>query len=183
MTTIGSGPNSIQSSIEQLNAIFQMRKMLVNVEDWLDRATVHAKARSFDSSVLLQARLAPDQLPFVRQVQGACDRAKYAAARLAGKEAPKHPDIERTVEELHARIRTCLAYLDGFLPADLLGGESRLVEIPFLDGKAMRGSDYLRELALPGFYFHVTTAYSILRHNGVDLTMRDFIGAVALLDR
>jgi len=183
MTTNSNQHDSIQRSIEQLNAVFQMRKMLVNVEAWLDKAMVCAKARSFDSGVLLLARLAPDQLPLVRQVQSACDRAKYAAARLAGREAPRHPDDEQTVQELRARIQTCLAYLDTFFPADLLGGESRLVEIPFLDGKAMRGSDYLRELALPGFYFHVITAYSILRHNGVDLTMRDFIGAVALLDR
>jgi hypothetical protein len=158
-------------------AIVQMKKMLLNMEAWFDKAVAYAKVRSFDPEVLLGARLAPDQLPLVRQVQSACDRAKFAGARLAGKEAPRHPDDEKTMDELRARIRVCAAYLDTFVAEDFRGASTRIVELPFFDDKTIEGSDYLIELGQPGFYFHVTTAYSILRHNGVDLTMRDFIGA------
>jgi uncharacterized protein len=158
-------------------AIVQMKKMLLNMDAWFDKAVAHAKVRSFDPEVLLGARLAPDQLPLVRQVQSACDRAKFVGARLAGKEPPRHPDDEKTIEEVHARIRACVAYLDTFVAEDFRRANSRIVELPFFDDKTIEGADYLVELGQPGFYFHVTTAYSILRHNGVDLTMRDFIGA------
>jgi uncharacterized protein len=158
-------------------AIVQMKKMLLNMDAWFDKAVVHARVRSFDPEVFLGARIAPDQLPLVRQVQSACDRAKFVGARLAGKEPPRHPDDEKTMAEIRARIRVCVAYLDTFAAEDFRGSSTRIVELPFFDDKTIEGSDYLMELGQPGFYFHVTTAYSILRHNGVDLTMRDFIGA------
>src|SRR5258708_5492926 len=135
-------------------AIAQMKKMLLNMEGWFDKAIAHAKVRSFDPEVFLGARLALDQLPLVRQVQSACDRVKFVAARLAGKEPPRHPDDEKTVEELRARIRLCVAYLDTFVAEDFRGASSRIVALPFFDDKTIAGSDYLTELGQPGFYFH-----------------------------
>lgn len=166
----------IDAGVATHRAVVQMRKMLVNMATWFDKAVAYANARSFDPEVLLGARLAPDQLPLVRQVQSACDRAKFVGARLAGKEPPRHPDNEKTIAEIGERIRVCVAYLDTFVPEDFRDASTRIVELPFFDDKTIEGSDYLLELGLPGFYFHVTTAYSILRHNGVALTMRDFIG-------
>lgn len=169
--------------MDPYSTILQLKKMLINVDAWFDKVLAHAKAKSFDPGLLLTSRLAPDQVPLVRQIQGACDRAKYAAAWLSGKEAPKHPDTEQTVDEIRARIGLCVGYLDTFRKEDFVGAESRLVALPFFEGKVIGGSDFLRELSLPGFYFHVTTAYAILRHNGVDLSMRDYIGATSLHDR
>ena len=145
-----------------------MKKLLNQLDAWLIAGEAHAKKKSFDPSVLVAARLAPDQYPLVRQVQSACDAAKSAVARLTGKEPPSHPDTEKTMDELHARIRTCVAYLDTFTAADFVGADKRVVTLPFLEGKTLLAGDYLNELALPNFYFHLTTAYAILRHNGVD---------------
>jgi hypothetical protein len=158
----------------------QFKKMLAQLDKWLDTATEHAKKKSFDPNVFVTARLAPDQYPFVRQVQSACDSAKFTCARLTGKEAPKHPDTEQTIDELHARVRAVMSYLDTFKPADFAGAETRAIDLPFLEGKKMLGAHYLNEMALPNFYFHLTTAYAILRHNGVDLGKRDFIGGLTL---
>lgn len=158
----------------------QFTKTLRNLETWLDKAQAHATAKSFDASVLLSARLAPDQYPLTRQIQIACDEAKNTAARLAGREAPKHPDTESSFDELRARIKTVRAYLEGFRPEDLQGAEERAITLSFLPGMTIRGEDYVIQLSLPNFYFHVTTAYAILRHNGVDLGKRDFIGSLPL---
>ncbi len=159
----------------------QMKKMLNQLDAWLSAGEALATKKSFDPSVLVAARLAPDQYPLVRQVQSACDGAKTTAARLTGKEPPSHPDTEKTMEELHARIRTCVAYLDTFSAADFVGADKRAVSLPFLEGKTILGGDYLNEMALPNFYFHLTTAYAILRHNGVELGKRDFVGSLKLI--
>jgi uncharacterized protein len=164
-------------------SVRQFSKMVKQLDVWLEKAVENAKARSFDPVVLLQARLAPDQYPLVRQVQSACDAAKFAAARLAGKEAPKHPDTEQTLEELRARIRSCAAYLDSLKEADLEGAEARHITLPWLEGKFLLGSDYLRELALPNFYFHVSHAYAILRHSGVPLGKTEYIGTLTTHDK
>jgi len=160
------------------DAIRQFTKMLRNLDQWLDKAAAHAKTRSFDVDVLAQARLAPDQYELVRQVQSACDQAKFAAAYLAGKQAPAHPDTERTIAELRQRIQTCLGFLDTVREKDLVGAEERKVAPPWLGGKWLRGDDYLVQGAIPNFFFHVTMAYAILRHNGVDLGKMDYIGAL-----
>jgi hypothetical protein len=165
------------------HSVLPFKKMLSHVDKWLERATAYAQAKSFDVNVLVTARLAPDQYPLARQIQAACDGAKFASARLAGKDAPKHPDTETTIEALRARLRTCIAWLDTLGPGDFAGAEERLVALPFLEGKAMLGSDYIREMVLPNFYFHVTTAYAILRHNGVNLGKSDFLGDLSLRDR
>src|SRR5689334_13514721 len=140
----------------------QFIKMLQNLERWLDKANDFAKSKNFDVNTLLQARLAPDQYPLVRQIQSACDSAKFPGARLSGKEAAKHPDTEQTWEEAKQRIASCIGFLETLKPADFAGSEKRLVALPFLEGKVIAGNDYLNEMALPNFYFHVTTAYEIL---------------------
>jgi hypothetical protein len=164
-------------------AIVQSKKMLSNVGKWLDAAVAHAQKKSFDPNVLLAARLAPDQYALTRQIQAACDSAKVTAARLAGKDPPKHPDTEQTVDELHKRLHTVTAYLDTFTAADFAGAATRVIELPFLEGKVISGDDYFREMQLPNFYFHVSMTYAILRHNGVDLGKRDFIGSLNVRDK
>ena len=156
----------------------QFSKMLKNLDAWLEKAIENAKERSFDPEVLVGARLAPDQYPLSRQVQSACDSAKLACARLAGKEAPKHPDTETTLAELRQRIQSVVAYLATIGPADVDGQERRPVHLPFLEGKVIDGEDYLSEFALPNFYFHIAHAYGILRHNGVKLGKMDYIGGL-----
>jgi hypothetical protein len=162
-------------------AVLQPKKMLKNVAAWLDKAAAHAKAKSYDANNLLVARLAPDQFSLLKQVQTACDNAKFIAARLTGATAPAHPDDEKTFEEISARIHTVIAYLDGFDARAFDGAEERKVSLPFLPkGSWLSAEDYLVEFALPNFYFHVTTAYAILRHNGVELGKMDFIGGINL---
>ncbi len=163
-------------------SIAQFTKQLENLDRWLTKAEAYAQQKSFDTSVLVSARLAPDQYPFARQVQAACDAAKFAAARLSGREPPRHEDNEKTFEELHARIASTVAFLKTFSPADFEGAATRVVALPWMPGKGVRGTNYLAELAGPNFAFHVTTAYSILRHNGVDLGKADFIGSLPLVD-
>lgn len=158
--------------------IVQMKKMVANLDRWIEKAIAFADTKKFDPNVLVVARLAPDMYAFARQVQGACDAAKFAAARLAGKEPPKHPDTETTVGELRARCKTVTAYLDGFKASDFEGAEKRKIVTPHDDGKFTYGGDYLCQRALPNFYFHVTMAYAILRHNGVDVGKRDYLGEI-----
>lgn len=153
-------------------------KTLRNVEHWMDKAATHAQAKAFDVDVLAQARLAPDQYSFVRQVQSACDQAKYAAAYLGNKPAPSHPDTEETFAELRQRIGKCLAFLETVTPKDLAGAEDRKVAPPWLGGRWLRGDDYMIHVAIPNFFFHATTAYAILRHNGVDLGKMDYVGSI-----
>jgi uncharacterized protein len=161
-------------------AVFcEMKKILGNVDKWLEAAEAFAQAKSFDSKVLLGLRLAPDQFPLARQVQNACDTPKLAAARLTGREAPKHADTEQTLEELRARVRSTIDYLDGFSAADFEAAATRVVTQPRWEGKVMSGADYFLEHALPNFFFHATHAYAILRHNGVSLGKRDFLGPLS----
>jgi hypothetical protein len=160
----------------------QLSKMLQNLDKWLEAGAAHAQKKSFDPNVLATSRLAPDQYPLVRQVQSACDAAKFLVARLTGKEAPKHPDTEQTIAELRTRIGAVVEYLGTIKEADFEGASARKIALPFLEGKVLRAGDYLNQMALPNFYFHVTTAYAILRHNGVELGKRDFIGSLDLLD-
>jgi len=163
-------------------AVFQPTKMLENLGRWLEKGVDYAKTKSVDPDTLLSARLAPDQYSLVRQVQAACDSAKFPAARLAAKQPPAHPDTEKTMDEIRERVRVTVAYLGTLKESDYQGAEARRVTLPFLEGKVVLGSDYLMEMAIPNFYFHVSMAYAILRHNGVDLGKRDYIGAMRLHD-
>jgi hypothetical protein len=161
-------------------AVLEQKKLLGNLDAWLVKATEYAKAKSFDPNVLLVSRLAPDQFPLLRQIQAACDHAKFMASRLAGKEPPKHPDTEQTLDDARARIRTCIAHLESFKASDFDGAETRVIALAFLEGKVMSGADYMLESAQTNFFFHLTTAYAILRHNGVDLGKRDYIGSLTV---
>jgi hypothetical protein len=160
----------------------QFLKMLRNLDAWLEAANAHAAQKKFDPDVLLQSRLAPDQFALARQIQSACDTAKFAAARLTGKDAPAHPDTETTIPELRKRIVDVAGWLEGLRPADFDGAEDRRVSMQWMQGKWCPATDYLVQFALPNFYFHVVTAYSILRHNGVDLGKRAYIGGLPLND-
>lgn len=161
----------------------QLSKMLTNVLGWLDKAEQHAAAKKYDPNILLAQRLAPDMFPLVRQIQTACDNAKFIAARLSGKEAPRHPDTETTLVELRARILSTLDFLATVSEADFVGAAERLVRLPYLpENKRVLGHHYLNQNALPNFYFHVTTAYAILRHSGVDVGKTDFLGGLPLVD-
>jgi hypothetical protein len=160
------------------DAIRLFAKTLQNLERWMDKAADHATARAFDVDVLAEARLAPDQFSFRQQVQAGCDQAKFAAAYLSGKPAPSHPDTERTFPELRERIRKCLGFLETVQAADLAAAEDRKVSPPWLQGRWLRGDDYLVHVALPNFFFHATMAYAILRHNGVALGKMDYIGSL-----
>jgi hypothetical protein len=157
-------------------SIPQFKKMLQGAERWLDVAVTFAATKKFDPNVLLASRLAPNQWPLARQIAAACDTAKFTVARLTAKEAPRQPDTETTLDEVRARIRWTVEYLDGFTREDFQGAGERLISPPPLQGKQLLGSDYFHQMQLPNFYFHVTTAYAILRHNGVDLEKTDFLG-------
>ena len=162
--------------------VTQMSKMLSNLDRWLDAGVEHATAKKYDPSVLLNARLAPDQYHLIKQIQAACDSAKFAAARLTSKAPPAHPDTEQTLDEVRARIKAVIDYLATFSEADFHGAEARVIPLSFMPGKGMLGSDYLREMAAPNFYFHISMAYAILRHNGVTLGKTPFIGSLILQD-
>lgn len=164
--------------MDPFQTVTQFAKMLENLDHWLEAGIAFAQKKNFEVDVLAQARLAPDQYELVRQVQSACDAAKYTAAYLSGQTAPSHPDTEKTVGELRTRIRTCVTYLRSVEEPAYTGAAERRVAPAWLGGKWMRGDHYLNEISIPNFYFHVTTAYAILRHNGVELGKLDFIGAM-----
>lgn len=152
-------------------------QMLNNLSGWLDKAAAFCEAKKVDPKVLLESRLAPDMFPLGRQVQLATDFAKAAAGRLAGVELPKYPDVETTIEELKQRIQTTIGFVTSQDAAAIDAGADRDVTLTVAGSPmTLRGSAYLAHLALPNFYFHVTTAYAILRHNGVELGKRDFVG-------
>lgn len=155
--------------------VFQ--RALINLSAILTKAAAHAEAKKFDPVVLVNARLAPDMLPLSRQIQIAVDHARGAAARLAGVERPPVADTETTLDELQARIASTLAYIGTFAPAQIDGSEAREITLPLRTGEVkLKGQPYLLHFALPNFWFHVTTAYAILRHNGVDIGKLDFLG-------
>jgi uncharacterized protein len=154
----------------------QMQKQLGQLDKWLAAATEHAKAKNFDPNVFAGQRLAPDMFPLVRQVQICCDSAKLAASYLSGKAAESQADTEQTLDELRARVQSIIGYLGSFSAADFAGAATRVVSQPRWKGEWMTGQDYLLQHALPNFFFHLTTTYDILRHNGVAIGKRDFLG-------
>lgn len=147
---------------------------------WLEKAEAFCAAKKIDPSVLAAMRLAPDMLPLSRQILIACDFAKNTPARLSGIEPPKFEDSEKTLAELKERIARTLAYIGTLPHAAIDGGSSRDVVFPMGPDRkgSMKGSNYLTHYALPNFYFHSSVAYAILRHNGIELGKRDFMGAV-----
>lgn len=150
---------------------------LKNLSAILDKAQAHAEAKKIDPTVFTNARLFPDMFPLKRQVQVACDSAKGAVARLAGVEVPKHEDTEETLAELKARIAKTVAFIETIKPAQIEGSEERNVHLKLGSREVdWKGMQYLLGFALPNFYFHAVTAYDILRHCGVELGKRDYIG-------
>lgn len=165
-------------------AIRQFSRTLKNLDTILGKAVSHAEARKFDVNNFVSARLFPDMLPFKTQVGIATDMAKAAAANLSGKEAPKFEDNETTIEELRARVRRCVAYLDSLTPSDFEKVKSNtVIRIPYPQGKALEAEEYLFGRQIPNFFFHVTTAYNLLRQGGVDIGKNDYIGNLNLLDQ
>lgn len=157
-------------------------RTLKNLDRWFDKAEAYATAKKFDTAVYLTLRLAPDQLPFNRQIQIATDSAKLAVARLTGKEAPTFADNESTLAELRTRVKNTIAFLETVTEQDFVGAETRKLPVGGQPGKVALGRDALFEHAIPNFFFHVTTTYALLRHNGVDLGKSDFIGPRTLQD-
>jgi hypothetical protein len=160
----------------------QCTQSLKNLETWLDKAEQHAGAKKFDMGVLLNGRLAPDQKPLIYQVQSACDYIKAAAAWLSGQTPPKHPDTEQTLAELRARIQKTVAFVDTVEEAQYAGAAERRVGFSWAPGKTTAGEDYLIQMTIPNTYFHLTMAYAILRHNGVDVGKMDFLGPINLVE-
>jgi uncharacterized protein len=153
------------------------KKSLSQLLHVMEKGVANAKARNFDTGVLTGARLAPDMLPFTKQIQLTSDFAKNSMARLAGVDPPKFEDNETTMEELLARVRKTIDYIDSVTPAALEGSETREIRIPLRDRTVeFQGLTFLQYWALPNFFFHHVTAYNLLRHNGVDIGKRDYLG-------
>ena len=154
-------------------------RMFGNLSAILDKAAAYAEARKIDPAVLLNARLAPDMHPLTRQIQIASDAVKGCAARLAEVEVPSFADSESSFAELQARIAKTLEFVNSLTPAQIDSGEGREVVLKFPGAELkFKGEDYLLHFVLPNFYFHITTAYAILRHNGLDIGKMDYLGRV-----
>ena len=164
-------------------AVRQMMRSLKLLDSILDKAAKYAEARKFDVNNFCAARLFPDMLPFTAQIRIACDTAKATASNLSGKEVPRHEDNETTFAELRARIGKCLAVLETFTADDFARTTATtMVRLPNKPGKAIAADEYLFARQIPNFYFHVVTAYDLLRHGGVDIGKNDFYGALDFVD-
>ncbi len=164
-----------------------MAKTLTALSKLLDKVDTHAESKKLDwhptgmqQDALLQSRLISDQFPFVRQVQVACDNAKGCVARLAEIEIPKYEDTEKTIPELKARIDKTIAFMQSVKPEQIIGKEGVEISLSYWGGKSLDGFTYVTEYLIPNFYFHVATAYSIMRANGVQIGKDDFIGGLPL---
>ncbi|AUX39910.1 hypothetical protein SOCE26_013050 [Sorangium cellulosum] len=160
----------------------QMARMLGQVPVWFDKAEAYAEQKKFNPEELLTARLAPDQWPLRRQVQVVIAWPLRLRAVLLGEEPPKPETGDETIKDLRARAGRTLEQVKTLGPEQFQGAEDRTIPLAFMPGKGMRGADFVFQFALPNFYFHATTAYSILRHNGIDVGKLDFIGALDLRD-
>jgi uncharacterized protein len=165
----------------QYALVLEMKKLLGSLDVCLEKALASAADKKYQADLLLDCRLAPDMFPLVRQVQAVCDQAKYAVGRTTGREMPVHPDTEKTIAELRTRIGSVLGYLNEFTEADFANLAGRTVTTPRWEGKSMLATDYFVEHALPNFFFHLSMAYAILRHNGVPVGKRDYLGALTFI--
>jgi hypothetical protein len=168
-------------------AIPPMMRKLEALSELLDKVESHAAGKQLEwhppkmqESSLLHSHLIFDQFPFIRQVQIACDNAKGAAARMAEIEIPKFEDNEKTVAELKARIEKTIHFLKSIKPEQIIGKEKVKITLPYWDGKSMTAFDYITEYLIPNFYFHLATAYSILRANGLPIGKADYMGTLPL---
>jgi len=162
----------------------QFTKMLGNLLAILDEAEKFAGEKKFEVGVLLQSRLSPDQFTLMQQLQVACDTAKLGAARLADaeKDAPVHDDKEQTLGDAKARIQSVITYLKGFSPEAFSKAAERRISQPRWKGKTLSGQEFLIQHVIPNFYFHITTAYAILRHNGVPIGKKNYLGDMPYRD-
>jgi uncharacterized protein len=162
--------------------VSQCVESLKNLDACLVKAQQHAATKNFDAGVFMTSRLAPDMQAFPYQVQSACDYVKAAAAWLSGQTPPRHEDNERTIDELRARIAKTVAFAASVTEEQYAGASGRQVKLSWAPGKVINGADYLLQLTVPNTYFHIAMAYAILRHNGVDVGKRDFLGTVNFVD-
>jgi uncharacterized protein len=163
-------------------SIPQMTRAVAQVPVWLDRAAAHAEQRKYDPQVLLTARLAPDQWHFTRQIHAITTAPVRLSALLRGLEPPTLPDLEPTLAAVRQRLTGTLEHLRGLDPAEFRDAEGRTIGLPFAPGKGMRAPAFVTQFSLPNFYFHATTAYAILRHNGVEIGKPQFLGELELVD-
>ena len=155
----------------------QLKKMLVNLITILTKAEEHAAAKGIDGKALVEARLFPDMFPLAKQVQIACDQVKFGLARLASVEAPKFEDTESTLAQLKERIAKTIAFMDSIKPEQIDGAEAKEIKFSIKEWSfEFVGEQYLLTWVIPNFYFHVSTTYNILRHNGVELGKADYLG-------
>lgn len=156
----------------------QLARSLRNLDSWIDVAREHAASKRFDPEILLQMRLAPDMFPLVWQICTASDNAKLMSARLTGKTAPVHGNTEPNWEAVRARLAETIAWIESLQPEDFEGAADRRATFGWLPGKFLPGETYFVQYAIPNFHFHLTTAYAILRHNGVPLGKGHYLGAL-----
>jgi hypothetical protein len=162
--------------------VSQCTQSLKLIESWLDKAVKFADERKLDVDVLLNGRLAPNMKPLIYQVQSACDYVKAAAAWLSGQMPPKHEDNEKTVEELRARVRKTVAFVESVSEAQYEGAEGRKIILSWVPGKVLGGKDYLLQMTIPNVYFHIGMVYAVLRNGGVDVGKMDFLGTLNFVD-
>jgi hypothetical protein len=155
-------------------------KTLTALDGLLTKAETGLSAKGLDEKTLLESRLAPDMFPLKKQIQIACDNAKGAAARLSGMEPPVHADEEQTFADLHARIQKTLDFIKSVPESSFADAETHNIVLPYFPGKHLSGLDYAREYVVPNFFFHVTTAYAILRKEGLEIGKADYLGGLSL---
>ncbi len=161
--------------------IVQCIKTLKQIETYLDKAEKFAAAKKFDVAVLMNDQLAPDMRNFIYQVQSACDYVKAGAGWLSGQRPPKHADNEQNIADLRARLQKTIAFAESVTEEEYVGAHDRKIAWPGEPGKLFAGDDYLLQIVVPNALFHITMAYAILRHNGVELGKRDFLGSLRLI--
>jgi hypothetical protein len=164
------------------HVISQCAQGLENLETYLQKAEEHASTRKFDVNVLMTSRLATDMKDFIYQVQSACDYVKGAAAWLSGQKPPEHEDSEQTIDEVRARIRKTVAFVESVEAARYAGAGKQNVSLFWMPGKVIGGEDYLIQITIPNVFFHLSMAYAILRHNGVEIGKMDFLGPMNFVD-
>lgn len=165
----------MQPTVNEI-VVDQFSRSLGSLKNLLKKAQAHAQERKFDENLFLQSKLATDMFPLIKQVQIACDTAKLTCSRLSGTQAPAFPDDEKTVGELQTRIDKTLDYIKTFATNDFKGYENQKISFFWNPGKHIMGNDYITSYAIPNFYFHLTTAYAILRSNGVHVGKGDYLG-------
>ncbi|MCG6140474.1 DUF1993 family protein [Leptospira mtsangambouensis] len=161
-------------------SVQSFKRGLGNLIKILEKAEIHSETKKFPFENLLNSRLFPDQFQLTKQIQIACDTAKLCVARITGKEAPVHDDSEKNLNELKLRIQSVIQYLETYKEEDFKSVNEIKVSQPRWEGKYLTGFEYLTHHAIPNFYFHITTAYAILRHNGIEIGKKDYLGEMPL---